>query len=96
MVGDHHLVHPVGAGILQVGLERRKRSELPSFHHARLDQELRPVANGRHRLARGEEGLHKFYRSGLLPQRIGIGDTARQEQAVVIVRIRLLQGSDRP
>src|SRR5882672_7659763 len=74
----HHdgLVHPLGAGVPEVGLERWPRGDPPAANDAGLHQRPRPVADHRHRLALVHEGLHERHRVRVHPQGVGIHDPA--------------------
>jgi hypothetical protein len=50
------------------------------------------VTDRRHRLAGIEERLHKLDRLRLHPELVGIDNSARQQQRVVIIRPRFVEG----
>src|SRR5919206_2941117 len=53
------LVHPVAAGVADVGLDARPRRERPVAHDTRLDEGPGAVADRGHRLALLEEVTHE-------------------------------------
>src|ERR1035437_373807 len=54
-VGHDLLIHPVGAGVLQVGFQRGPRCDRLALQRARVDQRPRAVTDGRDRLSRSDE-----------------------------------------
>src|SRR5262245_36607570 len=85
-VKRHFLIHPLSAGVANIGLERGPRGDAPPARRAGLDDHPGAVTDRRHRLAGVEEGFHKLDRLWLHPESVGIDDSARQQQRVVIVR----------
>ena len=84
------LVDPVRARVAQVGLQRRPRRQRAAAHDVGLDERPRAVADDADRLGLLEERAHEA--DGVLvgAQEVGIGDAARQDQAVVVARVRVL------
>ena len=90
-VADHFFIHPVSAGVLQVGLHRRPRGDRRPVASPASMIGPRPVADDRHRLVVLEEGLHELHRLGLHAQLVGILHASRQQQRVEVLRIRAVQ-----
>src|SRR5579859_3097354 len=80
-VDDRLLVDPDGAGIFQVGLERRPRGHLAPAHDVGFDQAPRAMADGADRLAGAEEVGDECHGLGIGAQPVGVGDAARQHEA---------------
>ena len=58
-----------------------------------LDEEPRSVADHGDRLARAVERAHEVQRLLVLPQRVGADQAAGEEERVVILRVRRLEGA---
>src|SRR5262245_28120529 len=56
-VKRHFLIHPLSAGVANIGLERRPRGDAPPARRAGLDDHTGAVADRRHGLAGVEERL---------------------------------------
>jgi hypothetical protein len=61
-VRDGFLIDPLCTGVAKIRLERWPRSDFPPACHARFNDRLRAMADGRHRFAGIEE---RFYESNL-------------------------------
>ena len=92
VVDDDFLVDPRRAGIPQVGLQARPRRDLPASRDVCLDEYPGPVADDPDRLVLLEEVAYEADGVGIGAEVVGVGDTARDHEAVVVRRIRVGDG----
>ena len=87
LVDDDLLVDPVAAGVADVGPQRRPRRDRAAAQHVGLDQRPRGVADRGDRLALLEEAADEGDGVLVHAQEVGVGDAARQHEAVVVGRV---------
>jgi len=71
-VNHRFLIHPLPAGVADIGLDRRPRGDAPPARRAGLDDGSGAVTDRRHRLASVEERFHELDRLRLHPELDGI------------------------
>jgi hypothetical protein len=84
VVHDHLPVDAAGAGIAQVGGQRRPGRQGAAAGDAGLDQHPRRVADRPDRLALVEEVADETDGVGARPQRVRVGDAAGKDEGVVV------------
>ena len=90
-IDNNLLIDPVSSRVLEIGFQRWPGGHAPPSRGTCLDDGPRPVADRCHWLAGIEEGLHERDCLGVHPEEIGVHHTARQEQRVVVLRLRLIE-----
>ena len=84
-------IDPVGAGVAQVGLQRRPRGHLAAARSPGLDDQPGAVADGADRLAGIEERLDEGHRLRLHAQPVRVHHAAGQQQGVVVIGLRSVE-----
>ena len=90
VIGLDLLVDPVAASIADIGLEARPGGQGAPAHHIGLDESPRPVADRPHRLSGLEEAFDEADSILVDPQIIGVDDAPRQDERVILGRLRFL------
>jgi hypothetical protein len=78
LIGDIHFIDPVAAGVANVGLQRRPRSQAASANDVSFDQRPRRMTNRRDRLARIKERPHEPHGFLIHTQLVGVCNAARK------------------
>src|SRR2546421_1301011 len=89
-VDDDFLVDPVRTRVAKVGLQARPGRDRAALYDTGLDQRPRPVADDADRLAARREVADERDDVLVRPELVGVRHAAREDEPVVIRRLRLL------
>jgi len=82
LIVDDFLVDPAGAGVLEIGFQRRPGGHRAPANRSRFEQRPRAVTDRGYGFAGIRELLYKLNGRGIQAQMVGVHHSTRQEQSV--------------